>query len=290
MGHTTGRSIATEELAERILEALDDFYQSEMITAAIYEKKKGFTQIIRAINHADRITARDMNLSGQVVVYVPADTNNIIFPEQYQYLPDYVQSVDDQEADLIDRDFAYFLMKDSYLDIIAILDRYLYVYDSYPAKGNKSTDRIRKVSPEDYASLEDDLTKNETYRAEPYYDDLREENSFAYFIPDEGRMVMNKQFETASFLLFRARLMPGVFSLKYLHSTDIEKQNWENAYSVVCPHWALELLVAEALGWLLPMGAGAAQKLIKQEIMIQKEGFESKKPGDSNVIVPHHSY
>lgn len=290
MSHSNSRSIHTEELAERILENLDDFFSDDLISSAAYSKKSSFTQVLRAINHADRITSRDMNRVAQVVMYVPADTNNIIFAEQYQYVADYIESIDSQEADLIDRDFVYFLGKDRFLDIIDILDRYLYVYNKHPVGGQNTESRIKKLSPEDFMGVEDRLRQlEETYWATPYYEDTPEETAYAYFMPDEGRIVLSKQFKTESFLQFRGRLMPGIVSLRDLDGSTIKDEDWE-IYTVLTPHWGIELLVQEALDWLLPMSASDARAIVKQEKAIQKEGFESKKPGDSNVIVPHHSF
>lgn len=284
------RNISTEEVAVRIQEDLDDFYNDELISSNAFSKKNTFINILRAINHADRIIARDMNLTGSVVVYVPADTDNVIFSEQYRYESQVLSDIQSQAADLIDRDEAYFLAKNQYLDVISILDRYIYVHDEYPSGSEKNSARLKKISEEDYRGIANRARNAETGSwTEPYYDDLRKEDAYCYFVPDEGRLVIGKMFKSPKFLTFRGRLMPGIIQMQDISENEKKQKKW-NIYQIQTPHWGLELMVSEALLWLLPRSASNARGIVKQERNEQKVGFENSKPGDSNVIVPHHSW
>lgn len=285
------RSISTYEVALRIKDELNDFHIDDLISSQVHEKKTRFINVLRAINHADRIVTRDMNLSGVIVLFVPAETHNIIFAQNKRYANEYFNSIQAQQADLISEDSNYFLGRDQYLDIIAILDRFLYIYDRYPTGAEKVEARIKKKSVEDYRGIENELSRieNSTYIASPYYEDSREADSYCYFIPDEGRLVLQEKFKSPKFLSFTARLMPGLIRLADVKEEDRDSNEYD-MYNIKTPHWGMELLIYEALEWLLPLSASDARALVKQQKLEQKEGFESKKPGDSNVITPHFSW
>lgn len=290
MEKQTARSISTEEMAVRIREELDDFYNDGLISPTTFNKKKQYRNIIRAINHADRIIARDMNLTGSVIVFVPADTANVIFSENHLYAGDYFDDINAQKADIINRDRNYFLGKDQYLDVIAIQDRFLYVYTDYPINNPQTTSRIKKLSEEDFMGIENRTRNIDTgYWAEPYFEDVREEDAYCYFVPDEGRLVMSKMFKTPNFLKFRARLMPGVVNMSDLTDNEKDQEQW-SVYESKSPHWAFELMISEALLWLIPRSSADARQLVQRDRDREKVSFEQSKPGDSNVIVPHHSW
>lgn len=277
MSDRTARKIDTEEVALRIQDELNDFHVEGLVSTQINNKKSRFVNIIRAINHADRIITRDMNLEGVVVVYVPANTTDIVFSQNYLHADKYFNSIDAQKTNLITNDYAYFTLKDQYLDIIAILDRFLYLYDEYPFGGTKASGRIKKKSASDFWSTQKNY-------------DARGSDSFCYFIPDEGRLVLQQQADSGRFLSFQARLMPGLVRLTDLTYEKRDSTEYNDTYQIKTPHWGMELLVYEALDWLLPLSSTDAKQLVKQQKAEQKIGFENSKPGDTNVIVPHFSF
>lgn len=289
---TTARKIDTEEIALRIQDELNDFHVEGLVSTQINNKKSRFINIIRAINHADRIITRDMNLEGTVVVFVPADTTDIVFSQNADFAHEYIESLESQEANLIDSDYYYFTGKDQFLDVISISDRYLYIFDDYPQGGTKPSGRIKKRGANDFFSRQDDLSRTQgtNWLLDPYYDEAREAESVCYFIPDEGRLVLEKKFVSSKFISFQARLMPGLVRLADLKNYDRNATDYNDVYKVKTPHWGMELLVYEALDWLIPLSSPDAKNLVKAQKAEQKIGFENSKPGDSNVVVPHFSW
>ena len=284
------RNVSTEELAIRIREDLDDLYNGNVIDGRTYNKKRQYVNIMRAINHADRLVCRDITLTGSVIVYVPADTSNVIFSENHLYKKQVFDNIKAQTADIIKRDKNYFLAKEQYLHVTEILDRYLYVFEDYPVNTVRTEARIKKLSEEDYMGLESRNRSVKTgFWAEPYFEDVREDDAFCYYIQDEERLVMQKKFKTASFLKFRARLMPGVLQMQDLSENEKDQQKWD-VYRVLAPHWAFETMQAEALVRLTPLSEAEARALVKNERDEQEFGMHQKRPSDSNVIVPHHSW
>lgn len=292
MANRTTRKINTEEIALRIADELNDFHASGLIESSIVNKRSRFVNLIRAINHADRIVTRDMNLEGYVIVFAPASTNNIIFSQNADFASEYYDDLVAQQADLINSDFYYFTGVDQYLDVLDIYSRYVYVFDQYPTGGIKPGSRLKKRAASDFYSRQEEISNIETsntYVASPYYDEARDADSMCYFIPDEGRLVLEQQFATAKFLGFEARLMPGIVNLSDLKDYDRDSSDYD-IYKIKTPQWGMELLVYEALDWLIPLSAPEAKNLVKAQKMEQKRGFEDSSPGDSNVIVPHFSW
>jgi len=281
MEHNLRHHIKTEELAIRILENLNDLYLSKLLDSVIYRKKSEYINVIRSINHADRIITNDLALQGLVVVYVPANTNNILFSENYRYIGDIKSNITSQTS-LISQDRAYFLGKDRFLDILAITDRYMDVYNEYPAiTSSKSSGRI-KIIPEASFREADNSNSELTEYFNAFDEDIE---GYGFFDPDNQRIVLNNKFQTASFLMFDARFMPGIMNLTDLTDSDKSNKDWE-AYTVKAPHWAFETMIYEALEWLIPITAPKALEFVHAQKNDKEAKMLSGKPGQSSIIMP----
>lgn len=291
MAHRPARKISTKEIAVRLREELDELYNDDMVSARAYKRKREFVNVLQAINEADRELTRDINLEGSTIAYVPAETSNLIFSNQHLYVPEFVESLSDKESDgdIITDDYVYFLGENQYLDVIEILDRYLYVYDEYPVNEVQSTSRIRKISESDYMGIENRIRTNETaFWNEPYFEDKRQVDAWCYYMVDQGRLHMNKKFESGKFLKFKARLMPGIVSMGDITADQKNDEKWD-IYTIRTPHWGYEALRAKALVNLLPISAENARGVAERREARAEQRFYAAMPSDTNVIVPHHS-
>jgi len=287
MAHKIRRDISTNELAVRVQNELQSFHQDKLISSFDYRKCKKYISLIRAINHADRIVTRDMDLEAVVVVFVPADTNNVFLHENYRDWANYVDNIKGQ-TNLTTRDRNYFLGKEKFLNIISIPDRFLNIFSDYPAGGARQSAHFRKVSYEDYQGrIHTNEILSEQYFGRTYQDNRQD--PLCYFSVSESRITLGTMFESPRYLQFTARVMPGNVNLDDIGEANVDNEDY-NAYTVLAPHWSMELMIYETLLWLLPTSAKKARALCKQERDEQKLGHESQKPKDNNVIVPHFSY
>lgn len=287
--HTSNsRNIPTIELAEEILEELDDLYQDQAISAPIYRKKRGYSKVIKAINNADRVTVRDMNLTAMVVLFVPQDQASIPFANNYRYYQKYQDSIN-ADTDLSSENKKFFLGKDAFLDVVEIKSTYLYVFDSYPVSAERSESRIKRVNHSEFYGREERLRYlQSTYFPTQYYEDRKDIESLCYFIPDEQRLVLDAKFSSDTFLQFEGRIMPGLITFASLSDQDKANEDWAR-YTIKAPHWAYETLKYEALLYLLPMSS-QAYKIIEERKARVKRDMEASKPSDSTILTPPHSY
>lgn len=289
MENLNRRYIQANEVAERLIEILDDLHMDGAITGAAIRKKATFLTMLRAINHAERIVMRNSQSHGQVVVYAPSGEGNLFLDDQGRYEGDMKSDISGQ--DLSTAAHSHFLVKESHLRIIEIVSRHLDIYDEYPTDGARSDNRIRKISKAEYDQFEDRFIRNTSFFFSNFYSDSTVDN-ICYYLPQENRLVLGQLFDSPVFLQFEARLMPGIVAIRDIPERQITARDCLEfkSYKMIAPHEAFEYLILEAALYLLPMSAVDARAIIKADLVEERLHYLRTKPSDRNVIVPKMSF
>lgn len=284
MNKFNARTISTHEVAERLIEMLDDLFNENLISGPVLRKKRSFKTVLRAINHADRIVSRNMQLSAQVVIYSPPGEAVLDLTQQGNFQGDIAADLLEQ-VDLDPQTRAMFIEADAHLHVLEITSRYLDVFESYPAQAQKSEHRIRKVSPDDFSRDRDGQKRRFSHFHGRFYGDLPHE-PVCYYLPSQQRLVLGQDVENPAFLRFTARIMPGI-----LNVADVTDDKCDfKIYNIVSPHDAFEYLIYEAMLQLIPMTASEARNLVLSLRNQESIDYLTTKPTDSNVVVPRMSF
>lgn len=280
MSAYNAKTIDTNDVAERVADELSDFHSNGLITGATLKSKTNYTNLIKAINTADREVCRDSQIHRLVVVYAPPERNTILFDQNSQYLANMIQGV--QGADVGSRNLPYFINKHDYINVVEIFSRYLEVFSEYPTGGETASSHIRKVSPSE-------LRQPSNTRRKATNDYVHQENEQAErrcaFLPEENRLLLDRSMTSGAFLRFEGRIFPGVINTSKLSDVDRKKTNY-SAYKIVCPHTAHAFLIGAAVYHSLPISSGDARALAFSSMQREKRDYLKMKPRDSNVVVP----
>lgn len=275
------RTIQTKEAVERLKEALVDLRDDGMLTPQAFLRKSGKTTLMRAVNHADRLCCRDLNIYTQVVAYVPPGDVNVLFDEQKRYRSNVQSAINELEDSQVVRN--WFLGNLNSIYVIEIISRYLYVHREYPSGNEKTDKRLRKVSTSEFRGGEEYFRRAASRSFVGVYRD-RPEEAMCYFDPNASRLVLGQRFEGERFLSFEARLMPGIMNLE-----DASSQK-EGTYKILTPHTAFELLLYEAILYLLPASSVDARNLIFSQKEVERRRSLESQPVERTVVRPHFSF
>lgn len=280
-------TISTTEVAERIIDSINDYQSDGLITGMQYRTKTGYKNVLRAINHADREVCLNLVVNRLVVVYVPPNTSSIPFSFNKHNTGKVIESINALSLPVPNN--IYFLQKLDYLQILEINDRLVSVHDSYPTGQEDSTEVLRKISSTEFFNhtVEREGRYFLSYNLPGY--GFAPEEKVCTFIPDENRLVIADGYSTAKFLRFRARIQAGIFNVANLKTQCIEEKDY-NQYKIVAPLYALEYLIEEAIYRLLPKSSLDAKRIANADRQDQKQQALALRPTDRNVIVPYSSF
>lgn len=289
MDRFNASDIQTLEVAERLKEDLKDFYQDRLIQSATFREKTSFANLLRAINHADRLICRDTHAEKFVVVYAPEGQTNIFLDNNDRYTSEVQDAI--EALDIPDDDKTIFLSRMYGVYVIQINSRHLYIHKEYPTGAEISEDRRRKVGHDEFYGpvqrVRQTLTVRYTDRGRSWND--KEVESQVLFIPGENRLILGKAPEEPLFIRFQARVQPGILNLKDIPKSKISQCDY-SIYKILSPHTAFEYLLSEALMWLLPRSAHDARQIVGRDRDREDFRYQKMKPTDSNVVVPDHSF
>jgi len=283
MSTYNAKTIDTNDIAQRVIDALSDFHADGLITGPTLRSKTNYTNLLKAINDADREVCRDSQTTRLVVVYAPPGQTSIPFDQNSRYLSDIIQGV--QGADLEPTNLLYFLAKYDYINVVEIQSRYIETFSKYPTGSEQAEGHIRKVGIAELRSAgrgePDTLSQRVSYK-----NPSNSSANKASFIPDENRLILGSALKDGGFLRFQGRIWPGIINTHKILEKDLDKENY-GAYKIVAPHTAHAFLVNAAVYHSLPISSQNARTIAGQSMGREKRDYLKMKPSDSNVVVPH---
>jgi hypothetical protein len=283
------RYIRAEEVSARILDDLTDAHEAGELSSSQLRRKTTYRQVIRAINHADRIVCRDLNVERYIVFYIPANTNNIPFDSNEQFSGKILEELRSKSLENPNR--SYFYNKFDYLNVLDINDRYIHIYKEYPVSSEQSDAKIRLVNTSEFFNTKDYLDGSE-YSFNPFgepYDTDIDIRFQASFIPDENRLILGGGYTTPVFARCMARIMPGIFNVSSVPDARAQSCEFDD-YKVVAPQYTFEHLLSEAILYLLPKTPTATRRHMERMREREKSNTAKAKPVERSVITPPFSW
>lgn len=286
---TNHRAIRTEEVASRILDDLFEAHEAGELSSSALRRKTTYRQVLKAINHADRVACRDLNIERSIVFYIPASTYNIPFDSNDQFSGDILTELRSQN--LTDPNRGYFYNKFDYLNILDLNDRYIHIYNEYPTSSEQSQTKIRLVHTSEFFNTKDYVDGSEydySVYGEPYDTDLDIKFQGTY-IPDENRLILGGAYTTATFGRCMARIMPGIFNVGSVPDARAQECDYKD-YMVVAPQYAFEYLLSEAILYLLPKTPTNTRRALEIDREREKSNMAKAKPRARAVVSPPFSW
>lgn len=272
MGYPT---ILLDEIKGAIDSALDDLYTDGVISAAIYNKKSTERFVVWAINSADRHVCLQTALSSIMNIYVPAGQKTVFLERQKEYLSNYLAEHDDVK--LSDQSqYAYLVSDSRRLDIVSVLSNYANIYGDLPVEeGASPADVMYHALPQ---QVQNQTTRKYLGTTGNVYEEIPKGKTF-YVEPNSRKIVLSEKTGSAIWMQFEAQVAPVGLKVTELNTTELDD------YKIMCPYWAKDWLLFNALTRILPAPAASKYGYFDLETKAKAEAFQNK-PGTGNVIIP----
>lgn len=235
------RRLKTEHIANKVKDQLDSYRSMGILTNPMYDKFTSFRVLIEAINDADIEVCGAIRQTSQVVVFVPANTSEIILKGSELYDADHTNALLNSIPDLLADTF---LNASPWTEIQEIRAQNLYVFSEYPLNGKKSESYVKLVS---YSDLQGKRLNNN--------DPNTNVSQIAYYDATRYRIQLSQSYSSDKFLSFEAYLSPEKIDFEEITDDAYDE------YTICAPTVASKLMEYQAIKEVLPIGLDITEQL-----------------------------